>query len=169
MLVLTYVHKLWGFPGGTSSKEPACQCRKYKRCKFDPWVRKISWRRSWQPVPVFLPGESHGQRNLAGYGPWGRKESEMTEATQQSTPQTLWYSSLQKVDLYFSPLMSLLPSSRVQKRENSNFIVETPDRHNLSQVIKITSPLIVADIMYCLICHKMCTSPPSYQISLILV
>ena len=37
MLVLTYVHKLWGFPGGTSGKEPACQCRKYKRCKFDPY------------------------------------------------------------------------------------------------------------------------------------
>ena len=65
MLVFTYVHKLWGFPGGTSGKEPACQCRKYKRCKFDPWVRKISWSRSWQPILVFLPGESHGQRHQA--------------------------------------------------------------------------------------------------------
>jgi len=34
---------------------------------FDPWVRKISWKRAWQPIPVFLPGESHGQRSLAGY------------------------------------------------------------------------------------------------------
>ena len=37
-----------------------------KRHRFDPWVGKIPWRRAWQPTPVFLPGESHGQRNLAG-------------------------------------------------------------------------------------------------------
>ena len=48
---------------------------------FDPWVRKISWRRAWQLTPVFLPGESHGQRSLAGYSTWGRKESDMTEVT----------------------------------------------------------------------------------------
>ena len=40
--------------------------------QFDPWVEKI-WRRKWQPAPVFLPGECHGQRSLAGYSPWGRK------------------------------------------------------------------------------------------------
>ena len=40
---------------------------------------KISWRRKWQPPPVFLPGKSHGWRNLMGYSPWGRKESDMTE------------------------------------------------------------------------------------------
>ena len=40
---------------------------------FDPWVGKISWRRTWQPTPVFLPGESHRQRNLAGYSLWGCK------------------------------------------------------------------------------------------------
>ena len=39
----------------------------------DPWVGKIPWRRKWQPTPVFLPGESHGQRSLAGYGPWGQR------------------------------------------------------------------------------------------------
>ena len=49
------------------SKEPACQCRRYKRLGFDPWVRKIPWRRQWQPTPVFLPGEFRGQRNVAGY------------------------------------------------------------------------------------------------------
>ena len=52
------------FPCGTSYKEPACQCRRYKRCGLDPWVRKIPWRRAWQPTPVLLPGESHGQRSL---------------------------------------------------------------------------------------------------------
>ena len=44
-------------------------------------VGKIPWRRAWQPTPVFLPGESHGQRTLAGYSPWGHKESGTTEAT----------------------------------------------------------------------------------------
>ena len=52
-----------GFPGATSDQELACQCRRYKRLGFDPWVRKIPWRRAWQPTPVFLPGESHGQRS----------------------------------------------------------------------------------------------------------
>jgi len=52
---------------------------KDKRHGFDPWLRKIAWRRNWQPAPVFLPGKSHGQKILAGYSPWGHKESDMTE------------------------------------------------------------------------------------------
>ena len=40
-----------------------------KRHRFDPWVRKIPWRTALQPTPVFLPGESHGQKSLVGYGP----------------------------------------------------------------------------------------------------
>ena len=56
-----------GFPGGTSGKEAACQCRRHKRCKLDPRVRKTPWRRAPQPTSVFFPGESHGQRSLAGY------------------------------------------------------------------------------------------------------
>ena len=60
---------LEGFPGGASGKEPTCQCRRCKRRWFDPWVRKIPWRRARQPTSVFLPGESHGQRSLAGYSP----------------------------------------------------------------------------------------------------
>ena len=47
-----------GFPGDTSGKEPACQCERHKICRFNPWIRKIPWRRAWQPTPVFLPGES---------------------------------------------------------------------------------------------------------------
>ena len=46
---------------------------------FDPWVVKIPWRREWQPTPVFLHGESHGQRRLVGYSPWGYKELDTTE------------------------------------------------------------------------------------------
>ena len=58
------------FPRWLSDKESACQCRRWG---FDPW------RRKWQSTPVFLPGESHGQRGLVGYSPWGCKESDMTE------------------------------------------------------------------------------------------
>ena len=46
-------------PGGASGKEPACQCKRHKGHRFDPWVRKIPWKRAWQPTPVFLPGEPH--------------------------------------------------------------------------------------------------------------
>ena len=49
--------------------------------RLDLWVRKIPWRRKWQLIPVFLPGESHGQGSLAGDSPWSHKESDMTEAT----------------------------------------------------------------------------------------
>ena len=55
-----------------SRKEPACQCKRH-RPRFKPWVRKIPWRRAWQPTPEFLPGESHGWRNLADCSPQGRK------------------------------------------------------------------------------------------------
>jgi len=59
-----------GFPGGSDGKG---------RPGFDPWVVKIPWRRERLPTPVLLPGEFHGQRNLAGYSQWGHKESNMTE------------------------------------------------------------------------------------------
>ena len=66
-----------GLPGGTKvGKELTCQCRRHKRCGLGPG--KIPWRRAWQPPPVFLPGESHGQRSLAGYSPWGCKELDTT-------------------------------------------------------------------------------------------
>ena len=52
------------------------QCR---RPRFNPWVRKIPWRREWLPTPIFLPGESYRRRSLVGYSPWGHKESETTK------------------------------------------------------------------------------------------
>ena len=55
---------------------------------FNPWVGKISWRRKWQPTPVFLPGEFHGHRSLVGYSKWGRKELDMTERLTHT--HTLW-------------------------------------------------------------------------------
>ena len=53
---------------------------------FDTWIGKMPWKRKWQPTPVFLPGESHGQRSLVGYSPRGRKESDTTERLQWSLP-----------------------------------------------------------------------------------
>jgi len=67
---------IWGNPGlprWLRGKESACQCRSH-----NPWVGKIAWSRKWQLNPVFLPGESHGQRSLAGYSPGGRQELDMT-------------------------------------------------------------------------------------------
>ena len=64
------------FPGGSEVKVSATQCG---RPGFNPWVGKIPWRRKWQPTPVLLPGESHGQRSLVGYSPQGHKESDTTE------------------------------------------------------------------------------------------
>ena len=61
------------FPGGSDGKVSACNAGDLG---LTPGIGKISWRRKWQPTPVFLPGESHRWRSLAGYSPWGRKESD---------------------------------------------------------------------------------------------
>ena len=77
------VVKIWaffiypGFPGGSEVKASACNAGDLGSIPGSGI--SIPWRRKWQPTPVFLPGESHGQRSLVGYSPWGRKESETTE------------------------------------------------------------------------------------------
>ena len=81
-MYMCLVERTKGFPGGTSGKEPACQCRRHKRHGFDTWVRKILRNRKWQPSPVFLPGKSHGQRSLAGYSKLCCKELDTTEAAE---------------------------------------------------------------------------------------
>ena len=73
-LLFFYSCIIWG--GSVVKNLPAMQ-----EMQFDPWVGKMPWRKARQPTPVFLPGESHRQRSLAGSGPWGCKESDMTEAT----------------------------------------------------------------------------------------
>ena len=72
-----------GPPRWLSGKEPTCQCG---ICGFDPWVQKIPWRRKWQATPVFLPGESHGQRSLAGYSPGSQ-----TDTTERLTSKLIKY------------------------------------------------------------------------------
>ena len=64
-----------GLPWWLSGKESICQCRRHG---FDLWVGKIPWRREWQPTPVFLSWRIP-QRRLAGYNPWGYKESDITK------------------------------------------------------------------------------------------
>ena len=59
---------LEGLSTWLSGRESAWKCR---RGGFNPWVEKITWRRKWHPIPVFLPGKSHGQRSLAGYIQFG--------------------------------------------------------------------------------------------------
>ena len=69
---------------GSSREGPVCQFTRCKRFGFDPRVGKIPQRRAWPPTPVFLPGEYHGHRNLAGYSSQVHKESDTTEATQHT-------------------------------------------------------------------------------------
>ena len=73
----------WAFQVALGVKNPPANARDM-RDRFDPWVRKIPWRNAKQPTPAFLPGESHGQRSLAGYSRQGCKESDTTEMTQHS-------------------------------------------------------------------------------------
>ena len=68
-----------GSPSGSSGKEPACNAGDVKRHRFDPWIGKIPWGRAWQRTPVFLPGDSHRQKSLAGH-----KESDRTAATEHT-------------------------------------------------------------------------------------
>ena len=74
---------LVGLPRWLSGKAFASQCRRHR---FGPWVRKIPWRRKWQPTPVFLPGKCHRQRSLAGYSPWDPKNQTHDLATEPPPP-----------------------------------------------------------------------------------
>ena len=97
-------------PGGASGKETACQCRRRKRRGFHPWVGKIPQRRAWQPTPVFLPSESHGQRSLA----------DTTEATYHRCftvlCQFLPYSKVSQLYVYIYPLCFGFPSHLGHRR-----------------------------------------------------
>ena len=70
-----------GFPGGTVVKSLPANAGEAGDVVSILGSGRFPWRRKWQPIPVFLPGKSHGQRSLAGYSPWGHTESDMTEVT----------------------------------------------------------------------------------------
>ena len=82
---ITHTHTHTHTPWWLSGKESACQCR---RRRFDLWIRKIPWRRKWQPTPVFLPGKSHEQKSLAGYSPWNLKRVGHNLVTEQQQLNT---------------------------------------------------------------------------------
>ena len=71
-------------PGSSHVGKLTFQYRRRKRHGFNPWVRKIPWRRQWQPTPGFLLRKSHGWRSLEGYSPWGCKESDITEVIEHA-------------------------------------------------------------------------------------
>ena len=104
-----YPH-FWGFRGGTNGKEPPCQCRRHRKCRFNPWVRKIPWRRAWQPTPVFLAGGFHGQRNLMRYSPWGlqRIRHDWTDLACTQTDFCIVMSLSSPTSLHIHPLSNLI-------------------------------------------------------------
>ena len=101
-----------GFPGGSVVKN-RLPMKETEEMRFHPWVGKIPWRRAWQPTPVLLPGKSHGQRGLAGYGLWGRKRVSRDLATEHRPP-TLCCIDLQNLFILhnwnFVPFNHHLPS-----------------------------------------------------------
>ena len=116
------------FPWWLSGKESTCQ---YRKCRFDPWVGKIPWRREWQPTPVFLPGKSHGQRSLAGYSQWGCKRVRHHLGTKQQQQYTRFHhhwdqhrpslSHLAKQDRPLSPQHCTTPLLLVLPKTSSRF------------------------------------------------
>ena len=95
--------------------EFTCQCRRCKRYKFDPWVGKMPWSWKWQHTPVFLPGESHGQRSLVGYRPRGHKESDTTKQLHSLTHSEgftrLWRKNQAKWDSQMALVIKDLPAN----------------------------------------------------------
>ena len=87
-----------GFSGDASAGESACQSRRLKRCRFDPWARKIPWRRDWQSATVILPGK----RSLVGYSPQGHKQSDMTQHTHVHTPTHFQCRSFSSISFSYS-------------------------------------------------------------------
>ena len=81
-------------------KESAPQCR---RCRFNPWVRKIAWRKKWQPTPVFLPGKFHGKRCLVCYTPWSHEDLDTTA----NTHTHIWSARLSEMLSHFTCAVTL--------------------------------------------------------------
>ena len=100
---------------------PLSVCLQCGRPMFNPWIRKIPWRRKWQPTPVFLPGESHGWRSLAGYSPWGCKESDRTERlhfTSLLLVQVLYYLGNYLLQFELKVILFFFLSSRASFKEH---------------------------------------------------
>ena len=132
-------------PRWHSGKESTCQCRRCRGHRFDPWVRKIPGRRKWQATPVFLPGKFHGQRSLAGYNPWGRRESDTTEQQQRTflvvlTGQSAlpaWSGERTGTLLNISQCIGLLPTTE-------NYLISNVSRLRNSTLNAVTSSCLIS-------------------------
>ena len=100
--------EVFGFPRWLSCKEFTCQ---HWRHGFNPWARKIPWRREWQPTPVFLPGKSYGQRSMVGYNPSGRERVRHDQViTQQEVFRPMSYSILAFITMIYNCLFTCISS-----------------------------------------------------------
>ena len=110
---------LHGFPGGSDGNK---FCLQRRRCRFNPWVGRIPWRREWLLTPVFLLGEISGQRSLAGYSPWGHKESDTTERLTHSKKyylmqQATVIKNLAKSLSWIMQALNAIPCPSIRDRE----------------------------------------------------
>ena len=114
----------WGekteIPWWLNGKESACQCRRHR---FNPWVRKIPWRRKWQPTPVFLLGNSPEQRSQGGYSLWGKKSFEVHLAMPPACSRTQWF-------LTFSAFTSYKQQVLKKTLSIKNIIVPESSHHS---------------------------------------
>ena len=109
------VQSILGLPWLFSTKESACQSRKHR---FNPWVRKIPWRTKWKSTLVLLPGKIHGQRSLAGYGPWDHKKS---DTTQQPNNNNNFLSYIALSENFLTKLFLLMVSEITQDQRDLLF------------------------------------------------
>ena len=105
-----------------NKKQNHLPVQRCKRCGFDPRAREIPWRRAWQPTPIFLSGESHGQRSLAVYTLWGRKESDTTERLTHNAKSAPIINAVYKIQ---KVLVNLDPAHVSSDRENPAQAAET--------------------------------------------
>ena len=122
-------------PRWLSGNESAYQCRRHR---FKPWIREIPWRRKRKPTPVFLPGQSQGQRSLAGYSPWDHKESDMTKRTSMYVhPQNFQFTSLYPLGTQNAPSQRCPCRSPQNSPLNMKYIMSHSWR-DWADVIKVT-------------------------------
>ena len=128
--------------------------------RFDPCVGKIPWRRAWPPTPVFLPGESHGQRSLAGYSPWSRKELDMTEQLNSNSISLLWKSVVMNtihththtsspnfMSMYLEKMLNVILAVRIQ--ENTKRLIHHGQGWFIPEIEKYFN-MAICCIMMCL-------------------
>ena len=118
-----YLLMVYGLPWWLRQLRIHLQC---ERPGFDPWVGKIPWRRKWQLTPVFLPGESHGQRSLAGYSPWGQKEWDMTEWLSKRHINGLDCLAIITSSVWFSSVTVVSNSLRPHEPQHARFPCPSP-------------------------------------------